>query len=179
MNQIKFVLVLFIFSVSIKVQAQNNSSIGVGAEIGLPSGNFTSLSGIGLGASLKANLPISQSFAITLNGGIMNFFGKRNQIINIKDLTYLPAKAGLKYQLGEGFYAEGQIGAGLPLNEGQKALFIWSPGIGNIFRIGGKNKLDLGIRYESWMGKNDNQIILNRTSSKGFVGIRFAYLFGL
>lgn len=175
----KLILVLIVLAVSLNTRAQNSTNIGIGAEIGLPSGNFTSLTGIGLGASLKFDIPVSPNLAVTLNGGYMNFFGKHNQLLSIKDLTYAPLKAGLKYQLSETFYAEGQIGAALALNNGQKTLFVWSPGVGNLFRLSGKNKLDLGIRYEAWTGKNDNFIVLNTSNSKGFVGIRFAYVFGL
>ncbi|WP_025143182.1 hypothetical protein [Pedobacter jeongneungensis] len=176
--KIKIILFVLLFSSPVLLKAQNSANIGIAAEIGLPSGNFSNLSGIGLGVSVKADLPVAESFALTLNAGFMNFFGRRNQLFNVQDLTYIPAKAGLKYQLGESFYAEGQLGAALPLNKNQKTLFAWSPGIGNQFKLSGGNKLDLGIRYEAWTGKN-NIAGLNKSDSKGFVGIRFAYLFGL
>ena len=175
-TRITFIAILFLTPFTLK--AQNSASIDVGAEIGLPSGNFSSLSGIGLGASVKASFPVTESLALTVNGGFMHFFGKRNQIFKVQDLTYVPAKAGLKYQLGESFYAEGQLGAALPLNNGQQTLFIWSPGIGNLFKLSGGNKIDLGIRYEAWTGKNDI-VAINKSNTKGFVGIRFAYVFGL
>jgi len=177
MRSIKIIFTVFLFSSPALLKAQNTASIGIAAEIGLPSGNFNNLSGIGLGASVKADLPVAENFAITLNAGFMNFFGKRNQLFNVQDLTYIPAKAGLKYQLSESFYAEGQLGTALPLNKDQKTLFAWSPGIGNQFKLSGGNKLDLGIRYEGWTGKND-LVGLNKTNTKGFVGIRFAYVFG-
>ncbi|GAA4198204.1 hypothetical protein GCM10022289_06600 [Pedobacter jeongneungensis] len=177
-SKIKILLIAFLFSSPTLLKAQNSANIGIGAEIGLPSGNFSNLSGIGSGASVKADFPVTENFALTLNAGFMNFFGRRNQLFNVQDLTYAPLKAGLKYQLGESFYAEGQLGAALPLNKNQKTLFVWSPGIGNQFKLSGGNKLDLGIRYEAWTGKN-NMIGLNKSDSKGFVGIRFAYLFGL
>lgn len=180
MFKIRFFLLLPIFFTAINLKAQNHPTLAVGTEFGLPSGNFVSLSGIGLGASIKVDFQVSNEFAITINGGIMNFFGKRNPLINVRDLTYIPVKAGLKYQLGEHFYAEGQLGAGFPTNSGQKTVFVWSPGIGNQFNLSGKNKLDLGIRYEAWAGKNETRIIgINSTNTKGFVGIRFAYVFGL
>ncbi|MDQ0640628.1 hypothetical protein QF042_004193 [Pedobacter sp. W3I1] len=175
-NAILFIALLF--SSPILLKAQNSANIGIAAELGLPSGNFSGMSGIGLGASVKADLPVAENFALTLNVGFMNFFGRRNQLFNVQDLTYIPAKAGLKYQLGESFYAEGQLGAALSLNNGQKTLFVWSPGIGNQFKLSGENKLDLGIRYEAWTGKNEFSD-LNKTNTKGFVGIRFAYVFGL
>jgi hypothetical protein len=176
----KLALITFLLLTPVLVKAQNTANIGIGAEIGLPSGNFSGISGIGLGASVKADLPITTDFALTVNAGFMNFFGKRNQIFKVQDLTYIPVKAGLKYQLGESFYAEGQLGAALPLNNGQKTLFVWSPGIGNQFKLSGENKLDLGIRYEAWTGKNNTNIMgLNNTNTKGFVGLRVAYVFGL
>lgn len=177
MRSIKIVIIAFLLSSPAVLKAQNSASIGIASEIGLPSGNFSSLSGIGLGASVKADLPVAGNFAITLNAGFMNFFGKRNQLFNVQDLTYMPAKAGLKYQLGESFYAEGQLGTAIPFNKQQKTLFVWSPGIGNQFKLYGGNKLDLGIRYEGWTGKN-NIISINKSNTKGFVGIRFAYVFG-
>jgi len=177
-SKITVLLISFLFSSPILLKAQNSANLSIAAEIGLPSGNFSNLSAIGLGAAVKADLPVAENFAVTLNAGFMNFFGRRNQLFTVQDFTYLPAKAGLKYQLGESFYAEGQLGAALPLNKNQKTLLAWSPGIGNQIKLSGGNKLDLGIRYEAWTGKN-NMIALNRSDTKGFVGIRFAYVFGL
>lgn len=67
----------------------------------------------------------------------------------------------------------------MALNDGQKTFFAWSPGLGNMFNLSGQNKLDLGIRYEGWMGKNENFAFLNTSGTKGFLGIRFAYIVGL
>ncbi|MFC4141446.1 hypothetical protein [Pedobacter mendelii] len=168
-------MVLFL---SIFAKAQN-AKIGLGADAGFPSGNFSGVSSIGVGASLKAEFPIASEFAITVNGGFINFFGKRNYLLNIQDLTYAPVKGGLKYNISETFYAEGQLGAALSLNNKQKTLFAWSPGLGNLFKLSGKNMIDLSIRYEGWTGKNENLIFLNTSNTKGFLGIRFAYVFML
>lgn len=173
----------FIFFVllatSFTLKAQNTANIGVSAEFGLPSGNFSNVSGVGLGASIKADLPISEELVLTLNAGLMNFFGRNSRVVSLQDLTYLPAKLGLKYQVSGGFYAEGQLGAAVPLNGGQKTLFVWSPGLGNFFKLSSGNKLDLGIRYEAWAGQTERVSVINTSSSKGFVGIRFGYVFGL
>lgn len=178
MFKIQVVLIAAILSLSFSTRAQN-AKLGIGAELGFPSGNFSGLSSVGTGASLKAEFPISNEFLLTLNAGVINFFGRKNQLLSIRDLTYAPLKAGLKYQLSETFYAEGQLGAAMPLNDGQKTLFAWSPGIGNLFNLPGRNMLDLGIRYEGWTGKNESLTFLNRSNTKGFIGIRFAYVFGL
>lgn len=179
MLKIRISLITLILFVSSIVKAQNTSKIDLGSEIGFPSRNFAGISEIGLGGSVKAEFPISSSFALTLNAGITNFFGKRNRLLNVQDLTYAPIKAGLKYYLSETFYAEGQLGVALPLNNGQRTRFAWSPGLGNVFNLPGKNKLDLGIRYEGWTGKNESLVFLNTSSTKGFLGVRFAYAFSL
>ncbi len=176
MFRITILSLALVFSTSL-LWAQNTPNVGFGPEINLPSGNFSNLSGIGLGFSVKASFPITEDFAISINGGYANFFGKRSQVFHIADLTYVPLKAGLKYYLSETFYAEGQFGAGLALKDGQKNVMIWSPGIGNQFSLNNENKLDFGIRYESWMGKNETLIGSSRTNSKGFAGLRLAYVF--
>lgn len=117
-TRITFIAILFLTPLALK--AQNRTRIDIGAEFGLPSGNFSSLSGIGLGASVKASFPVTENLALTVNGGFMHFFGKRNQIFKVQDLGYVQAKAGLKYQLGESFYAEGQVGAATALKQWTK-----------------------------------------------------------
>lgn len=178
MIKVRFLVLAAILFLWVNAKAQTSSNISIGAEFGLPSGNFVSLSGIGLGASAKADFPVSSQIALTVNAGFMNFFGKRNQLINLRDLTFIPLKGGVKYQ-NQSFYAEAQVGAGLSINS-QRNVFIWSPGIGNQFKLSGSNKLDIGIRYEAWAGKNETNILgINNSSSKGFAGIRVAYVFGL
>jgi hypothetical protein len=173
---LKLIPAILLFFTSLAVKAQT-TNIGIGAEFGLPSGNFSGLSAIGLGLSAKVDFSVSDKIGFSLNGGFMNFFGRSNRLINAQDLTYIPLKGGLKYKFSDSFYAEGQLGAALPLNDGQKTLFVWSPGLGNLFNLSGKNKIDLGIRYEVWTGKNQNMPNLNFSNSKGFVGVRIAYIF--
>ncbi|MNK47556.1 hypothetical protein D3C87_663680 [compost metagenome] len=179
-TKIKLTLIIALGLIPALLKAQNVANIGIGGEIGLPSGNFAGVSAVGLGASVKADLPVANNLALSLNAGYINFFGRRNQVLQVQDLSYAPAKAGLKYWLSEGFYAEGQLGVALPLSSGLKTLFAWSPGIGTQFRLSGENKLDLGIRYEGWTGKRDSNLIAaNTINTKGFAGLRFAYVFGL
>lgn len=179
MSKSSFLLFALLFLSTLNLKAQNTTNLSVGAEIGLPTGNFSGISAIGAGASIKLDLPVFNQFALSLNAGYMNFFGRRNQVLIVKDLTYIPLKVGLKYFLSEGFYAEAQLGAGLPVNQGQKTLFVWSPGVGNIFKLPGKGLLDVGLRYEAWTGRNDEIQFLNRSNSKGFAGLRVAYAFEL
>ncbi|MCX2475647.1 hypothetical protein OQZ33_15040 [Pedobacter sp. MC2016-05] len=98
MFKVRFLALAAILLLCLNAKAQTSSNISIGAEFGLPSGNFVSLSGIGLGASAKAEFPVSPQIVLTVNVGFMNFFGKRNQLINLPDLTYIPLKGGVKYQ---------------------------------------------------------------------------------
>jgi len=174
------IIVLLLLSCFIQVKAQSYTKIGIGAELDLPSGNFAGLSAYGLGTSVKIDFTLSEEIGLSLNGGIVNFFGKHNQLVTVQDLTYVPLKMGLKYNFSNNFYAEAQLGAALPLTTGQKTFFVWSPGIGNFFKLQNKNLVDVGIRYEAWTGKNNEDIvILNSSNNKGFIGLRVAYVFGL
>ncbi|MDN3586446.1 hypothetical protein QWY86_07215 [Pedobacter aquatilis] len=174
-----FLLSAYLQFSSLISNAQNTTNLSFGAEIGLPSGNFSGISAIGTGGSIKLDVPVLNQLAVTVNAGFMNFFGRRNQVLVVKDFTYIPIKGGLKYYLSDGFYAEAQAGTGLPINEGQKTLFVWSPGLGNIFKLRGKGLLDVGLRYEGWTGKNDEVQLLNSSNTKGFAGLRVAYSFAL
>lgn len=178
---LRFALIFLLVSVFVLkiARAQNRTSVDLGAEIGLPSGNFTNLSAIGMGVSAKGSFPVADRFAFSANAGIMNFFGKRTLGLRIEDLAYAPLKGGLKYYLSDAFYFEGQIGTAISLKSGQGSLFLWAPGIGNQFKLSGANRLDFGIRYESWNGNSNNQIVLNNSAAKGFVGLRFSYVFGI
>ena len=166
---IKFIiLTFFIASFFIRANAQQ-ASIGFGPEVSLPSGNSSNVSAVGLGGFVKAEIDISDKFALTAQGSLVSFLGKR--IFNAKTptITYIPVKVGLKYYSSPDFYFEGQVGASFSINGKTGTSLALSPGFGTyINKRGADHKIDLGLRYESW------------TSSKfNFITLRVGYLFGL
>lgn len=172
-------LIAFLFAslVFTTVQAQQ-SNIGLGGEINFPSGNSSNASAIGLGGYLKAELGLSSKFSLTASGSISNFFGKRFFGAKSPSRAYAPVKAGLKYYTTENFYLEGQLGAAIPLNQGVKTGFAWSPGIGTYLKTrGSDNKIDIGLRYEGWT--STSVVNSNKTTTFSFIGIRLGYAFGL
>lgn len=174
-----FFLLIFLILLWSKTKAQNQTNISIGAEIGLPSGNFGNLTAIGLGVSAKADFAIAERFALSINGGFINFFTRNTLIVNGKDFSYLPAKAGVKYFFNESLYAEAQLGAAFSLNNDYRTAFAWSPGFGTKIKINGQPKIDLGLRYEGWTSKNSSTISLNNnTNTKAFTALRIAYIFG-
>lgn len=162
------VLVLFFATIILKVNAQQ-ATIGLGPEVSFPSGNSSNISAIGLGGFVKAELDVSEKFAVTAQGSLTSFLGKRFFGAKTPTVTYIPLKAGLKYYTSPEFYFEGQMGAVMPLNGKTATSFALSPGLGAyINKKGADHKIDVGLRYESW------------TKSKfNFITFRVGYLFGL
>ncbi len=167
--KIKFLIILlFISLITIKLNAQQ-ISIGFGPEVSLPSGNSSNVSALGLGGFIKAEVGISEKFALTAQGSLTSFLGRRIFGSKSPTITYIPVKGGFKYYTSPEFYFEGQMGVVTPINGKTGTSFTWSPGLGTfINKRGSDHKLDLGLRYESW------------TSSKfNFISVRVGYLFGL
>lgn len=162
------ILILFFATITLKVNAQQ-ATIGLGPEVSFPSGNSSNISAIGLGGFVKAELDVSEKFAVTAQGSLTSFLGKRFFGAKTPTVTYIPVKAGLKYYTSPEFYFEGQMGAVMPLNGKTATSFALSPGLGAyINKKGAAHKIDVGLRYESW------------TKSKfNFITFRVGYLFGL
>lgn len=162
------ILILFFATITLKVNAQQ-ATIGLGPEVSFPSGNSSNISAIGLGGFVKAELDVSEKFAVTAQGSLTSFLGKRFFGAKTPTVTYIPVKAGLKYYTSPEFYFEGQMGAVMPLNGKTATSFALSPGLGAyINKKGADHKIDVGLRYESW------------TKSKfNFITFRVGYLFGL
>lgn len=172
-------LIFFLLSISIfTVASAQQSNIGLGTEINFPSGNSSNTSAVGLGGYVKAELGLSTKFSLTASGSITNFFGRKLFGAKSPSRVYVPVKAGLKYYTDENFYIEGQLGASIPLNEGGKTGFAWSPGIGTYIKNrGSANKFDIGLRYEGWT--SSSVINSSKSTTFNFIGIRLGYVFGL
>ncbi len=168
-KKIKILLITLFFSaITSKVNAQE-ITIGFGPEVSLPSGTSSNVSALGLGGYVKAEVGISAKFALTAQGSLTSFLGRRILGSKSPSITYIPAKGGFKYYTSPEFYFEGQVGVVTPINGKTGTSFIWSPGLGTFVNKRGSNhKIDLGLRYESW------------TSSKfNFISLRVGYLLGL
>lgn len=156
------------------------SNLVIGPELNFPAGNSSNISGVGAGAYLKAELAVASRFAITANGSMLGFIGKKHFGPRTSNLYYLPVKAGLKYYTSEDFYIEGQLGASFPMNGLTKTTFIWSPGIGALIkRRDSKNLLDFGLRYEGWINSNLFAKTVPQNTTFSFFSLRAGYAFSL
>jgi len=175
------VLTLLFLSLLIgkNVSAQYNN-IGIGAEINVPSGNSSNISAIGFGGGLKAEIGLSNKFALTAHGSWVSFLGRNYFGVTTAAETSVPVKAGLKYYPSQNFYFEGQLGANLALSGNGSTGFAWSPGFGTFIKMGSSDhKLDVGLRYEGW---SSSRVITGTNSvfsTFGFIGLRAAYAFAL
>ena len=147
-----------------KKKTSGGNSLSIGAEVGLPmSSGFKQSFSVGFGGSAKAAFGIFDGGAVTLSAGYMTFGGKNGNTVKF---NVIPVKAGLRYNLASGVYAEPQLGMSFTSFGGfSSSAFTYALGIGTIIN----NQIDIGVRYEA----------MSKTGTTSFLGARVAYNFGL
>jgi len=163
----KVLLALFILGAtafSSFAQSKDGGKFSIGFEAGLPVGNVNNAFGSVFGGSLKYELPIAESTFFTLSAGY-NSFQPKGLYKDFGGSAFgaIPLKAGIKYYLEQGFFAEGQVGAAFYTGDADGTAFVYSPGIGYTFAGG----FEAGVRYEGW----------SKNGTIGQVGLRLAYRF--
>jgi hypothetical protein len=147
-------------------KSDDGGKFSIGLEAGLPVGDASDAYNFVIGASFKYEHPVAQSLYVTGSIGYNAFLTKSA----LKDLGvkssfgFIPLKAGLKYYIQNGFFAEGQLGVVFSTESGGGSAFAYAPGIGYSFDGG----FEAGVRYEGWP-KN------GFTTSQ--IGLRLAYRF--
>jgi hypothetical protein len=158
--------------------------LSVGPDAGLPLGSFKDNYNWSIGGSIQGDFAIvKRALYVTVNAGYDNFFSKDNlQVdgvpVNEKDLQLIPVKAGLKYYPVKNLYIQGQAGVAILTNKSDvgadnSTVFAYSPQIGYLIPLGGKNFLDAGVKFESYAA------FTSGGSSNNFLGLHVAYAFGL
>ncbi|MBB4801380.1 hypothetical protein HNP37_001441 [Flavobacterium nitrogenifigens] len=129
--------------------------LGFGLNGGLPTdGDYD----WALGGDVRLQYDLSKKTSLTLTTGFTNLFmGKDDLGNNIKDVGFIPAKAGFKaFVLKDQFYVLGEVGAGFAVTNGyDKTTFLWAPGIGYANKF-----IDLSVRYEDYHDFRTNQVAL-------------------
>ncbi|MGV8878356.1 MAG: hypothetical protein ACOH2A_04915 [Sphingobacteriaceae bacterium] len=157
--------------------AQNSRSfvarkaVSAGLELGIPA---NSIYNIGVGGSVKLELPIIAALSLTATAGYTQMYFKNalsGSTVSPKPDGFAPLKAGGKYYFSQGFYGEGELGAVFRTNHGSGSYFTYAPGVGFVFPINNHGAIDVGLRFEKWSG-NHGYSALTQT------GIRVAYKFG-
>ena len=153
MKKILFTLALLGgFAVSSFAQSSNDGgNFSIGFEAGLPVGNASDFYNFAIGGSLKYEQPVASDVAVTITAGYTSFQGKTVTVApgltgKVKAAGFIPAKAGLKFNIADAFYGEAQLGAAFSTQSNGGTAFAYSPGIGYKF----SDNVDLGVRYEGW-----------------------------
>lgn len=146
-------LLLFALCLTIcaKAQERDLKAFGLGVEIPIPTQSVYS---IGIGASGKLEIPLTGNLGLTVTSGITEMYYKSGLVYALdvpSTDTFVPLKGGLRYFLGPGVYAEGEMGNTFEIEHDKRDLFTYAIGPGFVAPInGGKNGIDVSFRYESW-----------------------------
>lgn len=124
--------------------------LGFGVNVGATTGDYFNWA---LGGDVRLQYNLSQRTSLTLTTGFTNLFGDDE----VKDLGFIPAKAGFKAFIWEDrFYVLGEVGAGFAVtNDYKQTSFLWAPGIGYANKY-----FDASIRYEGMTDFHADQIAL-------------------
>ena len=161
----KLILAVIIITSVISANAQTgkNLKFSLGGEIGALTGNLNAIYSIAVGATAQADFAVDKDLAITLNGGIVEFVGKKigNSNLKYRSIATIPLLVGIKYYFTPVVYGSGQLGTTIFTNTNGGSKFTYVPGIG--FKL--DKNIDLLVKYT---GLSD---------AGGIFGARVAYVF--
>ncbi len=170
-KSISICFIALITVLSTNAQQSKNTTISVGAEIGLPSGDLSTGWNTGLGASAKAAFSTSLDVDITASAGYISYAGKSILGTSLPSWNTIPIKAGVRYKVGgSAFNIEPQVGYTFGsisgISSSNASGLTWAICAGYFFT----SKIDFGIRYESFKTSGAN-------SSANLIGLRLGYTF--
>lgn len=149
--------------------------LSVGPDANLPLGDFKNGFNWSIGGSVQGDFAIvKRDLYVSVNAGYDNFFAVNNGT----NLQLIPVKAGLKYFPVANLYVQALAGVSFVANKSDvgatnSAVFAYSPQVGYLIPLGGKNYLDAGIKFEG-----NGEFVSGGTESN-FLGLHVAYAFGL
>ena len=153
--------------------------LSIGPDANLPIGNFKDFYNWSVGGSVQGDYAIlGRTLYVSVNAGYDNFFTGAEKLGNSNDLNLVPVLAGLKYFAIDNFYVEALAGVSFITDKSgegaeKSAVFAYSPQIGYLFHLGGRNYIDAGVKFQS-----DFTYIAGQQNNN-FFGVRIAYGFGL
>src|SRR5690606_28591574 len=106
-KQVLFTVFSFLFAASVMAQ-DGFHTIGVGAVVALPMGDFSDAYNIGFGATGKVFYGLNDNADITGTLGYLRFGMEETQYVN-GHVSMIPIMFGYRHDFG-GFYAEPQLG---------------------------------------------------------------------
>ena len=104
-------MVLSLVSMNAKAGG-DNARLSIGAEVGLPMGNFGDAASTGFGGSVRYEMPMGDNLGLTGTVGFLTFSAKTGGLISAS-YTMIPIMFGAKYYFTEqqnGFYGAFALG---------------------------------------------------------------------
>lgn len=154
---------------------KGSTQIGIGAEIGLPTGEFGSEDGgakAGFGGYIKGLFGVSDAGQITVTTGYTSFTIKGSTSSLKASISIIPILIGYRHNFN-GFYIEPQAGVGI---YGARVTFQGESGSSSQNKLTlaagvgyAKNSIDIGVRYQTGVIKQSPDLTL--------VAVRFGYNF--
>lgn len=173
-NFMKVAATAVLVLVSTTLFAQNGR-VSIGAEVGLPTGDFGTNIGIGFGGTVGYEHPIGDAMGLGLRAGYITFAGK--DLADGISFNMIPIQAFFKYyfqgEAQQGIYGMANVGVHMSSTsvEGSESStdLSYAPEIG--YHL---DNIDIGVRYQMISGKD----ALDETVTNSYIGIRLAYVFG-
>lgn len=182
MKKIIYILTLALMS-HIGYAQQGFHKVGVGAEIGLPLGDFGDAYGIGFGATAKGFYGITEQGDITGTLGYLHFGIKESNEYMSGSMGMIPIMFGYRHDFG-GLYGEPQLGLAI-LQSKVKMDFGDLGGLGGLFGdLSGSGsssttKVSFGLGGGYVFGDWDLGARFQITDNMNFLGLRIGYNFAL
>lgn len=101
-------------------------NVGVAISSGVPIGTFSSVYSFAFSGNIKAELPTSQKFLLTLNAGYVQFLRKRGG----EGIAFIPVLGGFKYHFEPKVFITVQAGFAIPTFRNTGTVFCFAPGVG-------------------------------------------------
>lgn len=170
MKKILFCMLIAGMAVSVAQAQVGRPSLGIGLEVGVPTGDLDLSQKIGIGGSADFDFNVGAGTALTLSAGYISFSG--DEIANnvkLPAVNFIPIKAGVRYFVVPSLiYLEPQLGytsISTPNSSSATGGFTYAAKAGVRF-----SGFDVSARYEGVSRNNEN---LN------FIGLRLGYNFSL
>lgn len=154
---------------SVSYGQKGSNAIGIGADLGLPIGDFGDAAKFGFGGYAKFLYGIGEAGQLTLTTGYTTYKGKVESDEVKYTFNIIPILVGYRHNFS-GFYVEPQIGYGSYgtkvkmdgiSGSGSSGAFTYAAGVGFA-----KSGFDVGVRYQG--GSKDG-------SNISIVGIHIGY----
>jgi hypothetical protein len=167
-----FLVLASVFALSAANAQTGNNQIGIGLDLGLPTGDYSDAFKLGIGGYAKYLHGVGSAGQVTFTTGYQSFKAKESTDEESGTLSVIPLLAGYRHNFS-GLYVEPQLGMGIykvKVEAGGQSFSEseskFTYGIGAGYAVSG---FDIGVRYQA--GSLD--------PSFGQIGFRVGYNFSL